>query len=58
MQRAFHLSSVAAVIALTGCAVAPALPIEQRPINWAQSVGNAELRTDVRLPNLYQVSPV
>lgn len=43
---------------LTGCAVAPALPPEQRPQNWAQKVGSVDLRTDVRLPNLYQVSPV
>ena len=43
---------------LTGCAVAPALPPEQRPQNWAQKVGSVELRTDARLPNLYQVSPV
>ena len=43
---------------LTGCAVAPALPPEQRPQNWSQKVGSVDLRTDVRLPNLYQVSPV
>lgn len=51
-------ASVWVGIWLTGCAVAPALPPEQRPQNWAQKVGSVELRTDARLPNLYQVSPV
>ena len=45
-------------ILVAGCAVAPALPPEQRPANWAQVVGSNELRADTGLPNLYQVSPV
>ena len=53
-----RFASVLVSVWLTGCAVAPALPSEQRPHNWAQKVGSVELRTDARLPNLYQVSPV
>ena len=45
-------------ILVAGCAVAPALPPEQRPVNWAQVVGSNELRADTGLPNLHQVSPV
>jgi protein tyrosine/serine phosphatase len=43
-------------LSLTACAVAPALPPEQRPLNWAQPVGKTQLHQG--LPNLFQVSPV
>ena len=43
-------------LSLTACAVAPALPPEQRPLNWAQPVGKTQLHQGV--PNLFQVSPV
>ncbi len=43
-------------LCLTACAVAPALPSEQRPNHWAKPVGSETLRQG--LPNLYQVSPI
>ena len=46
----------AVALSLTACAVAPALPPEQRPLNWAQPVGKTQLHQG--LPNLFQVSPV
>lgn len=53
-----RLGCILIALWLSGCAVAPALPPEQRPRDWAQQVGSVPLRTDARLPNLYQVSPV
>ena len=53
-----RLGCILIALWLSGCAVAPALSPEQRPRDWAQQVGSVPLRTDARLPNLYQVSPV
>ncbi len=44
-------------LSLTACAVAPALPPELRPLNWAQPVGKPEIAAQ-GLSNLFQVSPV
>ncbi len=52
-----YVAYAALALSLTACAVAPALPPEQRPLNWAQAVGNASIATH-GLSNLYQVSPV
>lgn len=51
-----YTAYAAAALSLTACAVAPALPPEQRPLNWAQPVGKTQLHQG--LPNLFQVSPV
>ncbi|MBS1174492.1 MAG: hypothetical protein H6R05_623 [Burkholderiaceae bacterium] len=51
-----YITYGAVVLSLTACAVAPALPPEQRPLNWAQAVGKTQLHQGV--PNLFQVSPV
>ena len=51
-----HLTSAVLILMLTACAVAPALPPQQRPEHWAQPAGKEVLRQS--LPNLYQVSPV
>ena len=52
-----YVTYAALAFSLTACAVAPALPPEQRPLNWAHAVNTAEL-TSAGLPNLFQVSPV
>ncbi len=51
-----YTAYAAVALSLTACAVAPALPPEQRPLNWAQPVGKTQLHQG--LPNLFQVSPV
>lgn len=51
-----YITYAAVLLSLTACAVAPALPPEQRPLNWAQPVGKTQLHQG--LPNLFQVSPV
>ena len=51
-----YITYAAVALSLTACAVAPALPPEQRPLNWAQPVGKTQLHQG--LPNLFQVSPV
>ena len=51
-----YTAYAAVALSLTACAVAQALPPEQRPLNWAQPVGKTQLHQG--LPNLFQVSPV
>ena len=51
-----YTAYAAVALSLTACTVAPALPPEQRPLNWAQPVGKTQLHQG--LPNLFQVSPV
>ena len=51
-----YISYVVVSLSLAACAVAPALPPEQRPLNWAQPVGKTQLQQGV--PNLFRVSPV
>lgn len=55
-MRKIITTSVIGSMLVTACAVAPALPSEQRPNDWAKPVGSEVLRQ--ALPNLYQVSPV
>ena len=50
-----YITHAVIALSLTACAVAPALPPEQRPLNWAQPIGKAQLHQG--LPNLFQVSP-
>ena len=50
------MTLMALALSLTACAVAPALPPEQRPLTWAQPAGNASIATQ-GLSNLFQVSP-
>ena len=50
-----YITHVVVALSVTACAVAPALPPEQRPLNWAQPIGKTQLHQG--LPNLFQVSP-
>lgn len=49
--------SLFVVAVLSGCAVAPSLPSEVRPINWAQPV-NIDVKLAQGLPNMFRVSDV